>query len=57
MANKLADLHMFAECPAGGCKITRSLLSCSRVAPGGIQGFSMGVSVTYSCNEPVGCEG
>ncbi|MCP3104183.1 hypothetical protein LZ198_35500 [Myxococcus sp. K15C18031901] len=56
-ANKLADTFMFETCPSGGCDITRSLMSCSPVVPGGNQGFSMGVTMTFSCNEPAGCEG
>ncbi|MFP2956784.1 hypothetical protein ACLEPN_02855 [Myxococcus sp. 1LA] len=55
-ANKLADTHITTSCLAGGCNITRGLMSCSPAGPGPNAGFSMGVSVTYSCNEPVGCQ-
>lgn len=54
-ANSLADEAIAAACPAGGCNLTRSLQSCAPVGPNGSQGFSMGVLVTYSCNEPDNC--
>ncbi|MFP2931571.1 hypothetical protein ACLESO_41580, partial [Pyxidicoccus sp. 3LG] len=56
LANSWADEDIASACPSGGCNITRSLMSCSPLGPGRDQGFSMGVSVTYSCNEPVGCQ-
>lgn len=55
LANILADEAIAAACPAGGCNLTRSLQSCAPVGPNGSQGFSMGVLVTYSCNEPDTC--
>jgi hypothetical protein len=54
-ANSLADASIASACPSGGCNIVRSLMSCSPVGSTRDQGFSMGVTVTYSCNEPVGC--